>query len=221
MFETLPASRSKPAPVQGWTFGSIATHTILVGVAIALTQKAQDLASEPHVEPLFYVPVAVQPRPVSPENFVPPSLSDIPSPVIALPNLPQLPSATFDPKALGITRSEVGNAALTTPTPTAPTNGIYTQQFVDRTVVPRADNSSPAYPRQMRMANVEGEVLVRFVVDTSGRVEPGSIAILSASHLIFGDAVREWLRRTRYEPAQLRSQRVRQLVQQQIEFTLR
>src|SRR5436853_3386335 len=135
MFETLPASRSKAAPVQGWTFGSIGMHAMLVGVAIALTQKAQELESEPRVEPVFYVPVAVQPRPRSPENFAPPSLSNIPSPVIALPNVPELPSATFDPNALGITRSEIGNSSLTTVTPTAPTDGIYTQQFVDRTVV--------------------------------------------------------------------------------------
>ena len=220
MFETLPASRTKAAHAQRWTFGSIVAHAMLVGVAIALTQKAQELASEPRLKPVIYVPVTVPPRRSSAENFAPPTLSNMPSPVISLPNLPQLPNATFDPNALGITRTEVGTSTLTATTPT-PTNGIYTQQFVDRTVVPRADNSSPTYPRQMRLANVEGEVLVRFVVDTLGRVEPGSIAILSATHQLFGDAVREWLGRTRYEPAQLSGKPVRQLVQQQVGFTLR
>ena len=220
MFETLPASRTKAARVQGWTFGSIAMHAMLVGVSITLTQKAEQLVSEPRTEPVLYFPFNVQPPPLSPERFAPPTLSSIQSPVIALPNL-QIPTAAFDPNALGITRTEIGTSTLTSATPSAPANGIYSSQFVDRTVVPRPDNASPAYPRQLRLANVEGEVLVRFVVDTLGRVEAGSIAILSATHPFFGDAVRECLGRTRYEPAQLGSQRVRQLVQQQVGFTLR
>jgi hypothetical protein len=38
---------------------------------------------------------------------------------------------------------------------------------------------------------------------------------------VFGDAVRKWLLRTRYVPAATNGRRVRQLVQQQVAFTLR
>jgi len=221
MFETLPASRSKAVRAQGWTFGSVVMHAMLVGVAIALTQKAKEMTSDRRLEPVFYVPVPVQHEPPAPRAPQRPSFFNIPNPVIALPSLPQLPSETFDPNVLGIRPAEIGIGLPTTVSNAVPVNGIHTTDQVDRTVIPRAGNSFPVYPRQLRLANIEGEVLARLVVDAAGRVEPGSITILSATHPLFGDAVREWLCRTRYEPAQIRGQPVRQLVQQQIGFTIR
>jgi hypothetical protein len=64
-------------------------------------------------------------------------------------------------------------------------------------------------------------VLVQFVVDTNGRVELQSLEILRATHEMFAESVRRWLNGTRYSPAEIRGQHVRQLVQQQIGFTLR
>jgi len=63
-------------------------------------------------------------------------------------------------------------------------------------------------------------VLVRFVVDTAGRVEVPSIAILSASHALFGETVKQWLKQTRYSPAMANGTTVRQLVQQRVGFAL-
>jgi hypothetical protein len=68
---------------------------------------------------------------------------------------------------------------------------------------------------------VEGDVVARFVVDTLGRVEPGSIAILAATHALFAAEVRAWLSRTRYRPAEYEGRVVRQLVEQRIGFALR
>ena len=80
--------------------------------------------------------------------------------------------------------------------------------------------TAPTVPSTATSA-VEGEVLARFVVDTAGGVEAKSIEILQASHGLFGDAVTEWLRQTRYAPALVSGRPVRQLVQQSIGFTLR
>jgi TonB family protein len=100
-------------------------------------------------------------------------------------------------------------------------DSIYTGDAVERMVAPRHDNPRPDYPSQLRAAMVEGDVVVRFVVDTLGRVEPSSIVIVRATHPLFGDAVRRWLSRTRYAPAEVSGRRVRQLVQQPVGFTLR
>src|SRR5689334_20746817 len=102
MFETLPASRSKAVRVQGWTFGSVGMHAMLVGVASALTQKAKEMTSDRRLEPVFYLPVHVQHAPSTTAAPQRPNLYNIPNPVIALPSLPRLPSTTFDPNVLGI-----------------------------------------------------------------------------------------------------------------------
>lgn len=102
-----------------------------------------------------------------------------------------------------------------------PASGIYPGNAVDRAVVPRSDNGSPIYPALLRSAGIEGDVLVRFVVDSAGRVEPNSITLLDASHVAFGDAVSRWLQRARYLPAEVAGRPVRQLVEQRFGFTLR
>jgi protein TonB len=72
----------------------------------------------------------------------------------------------------------------------------------------------------LRSANVEGEVLAQFVVDTTGRVEPNSIKILKSSHDLFTNAVQQALRTARYYPAEIGGRKVKQLVQQPFNFTL-
>ncbi len=100
-------------------------------------------------------------------------------------------------------------------------DGVYTDFTVDRPVAPRADNGSPIYPAILRSAGIEGDVAVRFVVDSTGRVETSSIAILEESQAAFGEAVRRWLLRARYQPAEVSGLPVRQLVEQRFGFTLR
>jgi TonB family protein len=101
-----------------------------------------------------------------------------------------------------------------------PGGSVHSAGVVDRQVAPDPRNGRPRYPDAMRAASVAGEVVARFVVDTTGVVEPSSITILVATHALFGDAVRRWLPQTRYTPAEYAGRRVRQLVEQRMEFTL-
>lgn len=79
-------------------------------------------------------------------------------------------------------------------------------------MVPLRNQPAPRYPESLRQAGVEGKVLARFIVDTLGRVEPGSIVLLESSHALFAEAVRDALVRQRYAPAESGGRRVRQLV---------
>ena len=72
----------------------------------------------------------------------------------------------------------------------------------------------------LRSANVEGEVLVQFVVDTTGRVERGSIKILKSSHDLFTNSVQSALGGMRFYPAEVGGRKVKQLVQQPFVFNL-
>jgi hypothetical protein len=57
-------------------------------------------------------------------------------------------------------------------------------------------------------------------VGTNGRVEPGSIRVLSSPHKQFSDAVRDALLNAKYRPAQAGGHAVRQLVEQSFSFRL-
>jgi protein TonB len=95
----------------------------------------------------------------------------------------------------------------------------YSENQVDRAVqVTRA--AQPRYPDALRSVNVTGEVVASYIVDARGRVEPGSIKIISASHKLFADAVRAALLNARYRPAEVNGTPVRQLVEQPFIFKL-
>lgn len=74
------------------------------------------------------------------------------------------------------------------------------------------------YPRNLRDAGIEGRVVVQFVVNQRGRVEPGTIKIMSTSEKEFADATREALEEFRFRPGKVQGQSVRQIVQIPIEW---
>lgn len=59
------------------------------------------------------------------------------------------------------------------------------------------------YPRMLVDMQVGGTVLAEFVVDTSGRVDPGSVRILSSPHPLLEAATRTALGRFRFEPGRM------------------
>jgi protein TonB len=95
----------------------------------------------------------------------------------------------------------------------------YDENQVDRAVqVSRP--ATPRYPDALKSVGVQGAVLMRFIVDAEGRVEPGSIDVISTSHKLFADAVRAALLNTRYRPAEAGGHAVRQMVEQTFTFRL-
>jgi TonB family protein len=98
-------------------------------------------------------------------------------------------------------------------------NKAYSENQVERAVVATRP-AQPRYPDALKSVNVTGEVVASYIVDARGRVEPGSIKILSATHKLFGDAVRRALLDARFRPAQVGGQSVRQLVEQPFIFKL-
>lgn len=91
---------------------------------------------------------------------------------------------------------------------------------VEEQVVPSRRNPAPAYPSMERAAGITGEVVARFVVDTTGRVEQGSAEVLSETSPSFGAAVLNVLPRYRFTPARVQGRAVRQLVEQRFVFRL-
>jgi protein TonB len=87
------------------------------------------------------------------------------------------------------------------------------------TMVPNTCQA-PQYPLQLRQARVEGRVLLRFIVDASGRVEPGSMSVVSATHSRFEAPARQAMTTCRFRPAKFNDRAVRVTVVAPVDFRL-
>ena len=91
---------------------------------------------------------------------------------------------------------------------------------VDQPARALGGNPVPEYPRVIRIANIEGTVLVQFVIDTTGRADLRSFRAITSPHTLFADAVRDAVARMRFQPARVGEHPVRVLVQQSFAFRL-
>ena len=96
-------------------------------------------------------------------------------------------------------------------------HGPYMEFQVEK-AVERIGGDSPVYPEFLKSSGVEGQVLAQFVVNESGRYEPGSLKILSSSNPAFTAAVKDALPRIKFSAAQIGGKKVQQLVQMPFQF---
>jgi periplasmic protein TonB len=98
-------------------------------------------------------------------------------------------------------------------------HGPYMESQVEKPVA-KIGGEAPEYPSILRSSGVEGEVLAQFVVNESGRYEPGTLKILNSSNSAFTAAVKDALPRMRFSAAQIGGRKVQQLVQMPFQFHL-
>jgi periplasmic protein TonB len=78
----------------------------------------------------------------------------------------------------------------------------------------------PRYPEPLRSAGIDGRVVIQFVVDTLGAIEPASVKVIHSSHDLFTRSVEAVLPRYRFAPSEVNGRRVRALAQMPFEFHL-
>lgn len=96
-------------------------------------------------------------------------------------------------------------------------HGPYMEFQVEKPVE-KIGGEAPTYPQSLKDAGVEGQVLAQFVVNESGRYEPGTLKILQSSNSAFTAAVKDALPRMRFSAAQIGGTKVQQLVQMPFQF---
>jgi len=96
----------------------------------------------------------------------------------------------------------------------------YFEFQVEKQVAPAPGNPSPRYPDMLRSANVEGEVLAQFVVDTTGKADMSTFKVLKETHALFTQAVKTALPQMRFYAAEVGGKKVKQLVQMPFQFNL-
>ncbi len=74
------------------------------------------------------------------------------------------------------------------------------------------------YPAALREAGIGGFVIIEFVIETTGRVNPSSIRIVRSSNAAFEGPATDVIRKSLFRPGRVRGIAVRVLVRQQIDF---
>lgn len=100
----------------------------------------------------------------------------------------------------------------------APLGRVYRMVEVDSVALRDTASVAPEYPESLQRRGIEGWVVARFVVDTSGAVIPRSVQIVSSTSSDFTKAVTTALPQMRYRPAVRRGRVVRQEVEQEFRF---
>jgi hypothetical protein len=92
------------------------------------------------------------------------------------------------------------------------TSPIYGQEAVNEKALALPSGRPPRAPQEILNAPRRHEARAEAVVDTSGRVEPCSIRLVSATNQAWGEAVMRWARGARYQPARVGGRPVRSRV---------
>jgi periplasmic protein TonB len=235
MFDNLIESKAKKQRNTGGTIFSIVFHTIIGIAAVYGTVQAKQELEKPRAERVEFIEVKKdEPPPPKVEQPPPPDITVAPPPPkgfqiltapIKIPDvLPDIDlskrvtdEADFSGRGVagGIAKGVVGG----TPQPYNPEQTYFDFQ-VEKQVQAVPGTVSPRYPDMLRNAGVEGDVLVQFVVDTSGRADMSTFRVLRATHDLFANAVRQDMPRFRFYPAEVGGRKVRQHVQMPIVFSL-
>ena len=206
------------------TLVSIVGHAIALSGAVAAARPVLK-ADDPKTVITWHPPA---PRPPACTDCASRARTGGSAPTAALPSLPDgtvgdiqvdLPGNVTSPLDGVMISSEEWRRAPAGEGPGAAETGA--RAVVDRQVVPFATNPAPRYPAELRAARIEGKLIARFVVDTTGRVRMESVIVDGSPHPAFGSAVVEALRHARFQPAEYRGRKVPQLVSQPFVFVLR
>ena len=227
MFNNLLESKAKKQKSPGGVAVSVIAHVIIIALAIQATLNAGQKKDKIE-EKVDFVEVKKDEPP--PPKEKPPEVQVAPPPkgfqtLTAPVNIPDvLPDIDLTKKVTneadftgkgsqgGRDKGVVGAAPVE--------NQTYFEYQVEKPVMAVPGSPSPRYPDILKSAGVEGEVVVAFVVDTTGRADINSLKILKSTHELFAAAVRTALPQMRFLPAEVGGKKVKQLVQQPFAFNI-
>ena len=235
MLNQLIESKPRRQKMAGGTLFSIVFHGGLIAAAVIVTARAGIADDKTKNEKVQFVemkkePPKPKPKEPPPPKEKPPEVQVAPPPkgfqtLTAPVNIPDvLPDidltkkvtneADFTGKGVagGRDKGIVGAAPVE--------NQTYFEYQVEKPVMQAPGSPSPRYPDILKSAGVEGEVVVSFTVDTTGRVIMSTLNILKSTHELFAAAVRTALPTMRFLPAEVGGKKVKQLVQQPFVFNI-
>jgi protein TonB len=206
----------------GVGFASFAIHTAIVtGIAYATLHAApRDDRVRLDTTVVLLVPQEQQ-KPAEPppvqlvdavkgfQTVVVPAQIPTPIPPIDL-------QQRFDPRDYSGSGIEGGRA-----------NGIVvggTEVYAEAIVEERPELLSappPVYPPLLRQAGIQGRVVLRAIVDTTGRVEPTSVRIVQSPSSAFEQPTKDWVLKALFRPARMHGRAVRVFINLPVDYSLK
>jgi TonB family protein len=97
---------------------------------------------------------------------------------------------------------------------------LYEAGLADQRFSPAELVATPVFehPRLLREAGIAGRVVLRFIIDTTGQVEPTSIEVLEKTHEAYATAACTGVLSARFRPAHFGDRTVRQLTRWPVNF---
>jgi protein TonB len=234
MLRVLLESRARRQRRVGGMALSIAAHLAIIGAVTATTVHATRPSRDPIVS-VHLVPPAHPAPPSELEHRSRASAHAAPrgEPTIVVDQIhisadvpPTLPPVDALPGPLP--NSEMTGPGTPTGSATGPRSIVDGETASDDTdwrgselLMRIVTSATPRYPEPLRQAGLDGRVLVRFVVDTVGRIDMNSVQVLESTHDLFTRSVRDVLGGFRFRPAEVRGNRVRAMAEMPFEFRIR
>jgi protein TonB len=235
MLRVLLESRAHRQRRFGGMVLSIATHLAIIGAVTATTVHATRPSRE-EIVPVHLAPPA-HPAPPTRTEHAARTSAHAASPsertiVVEQIHISTVIQTTLPP--IDLSRSTPDDETIGRATGTGTGTGTGPRSIIDGDATP--DNTdwrgndllmrivtpaTPRYPELLRQAGIDGRVLVRFVVDTVGKIDMNSVQVLESTHDLFTRAVRDILGGFRFRPAEARGHRVRAMAEMPFEFHIR
>jgi protein TonB len=234
MFDTLIQSGAVPTRHPGGSIASVIIHAVVITSAVALTARESTRPMRPDdlvktvvfdIAPRRHVVQPTEARPAGPAVAAAPRALTLETPTIIPVGIPPIDLGRAP------TPVDFGARRLTGATilcdhdcgspPSLTADGAATWNAADVMMRLEGDPVPPRYPEALRRAGIEGSVVVKFRVDTLGRVDMASVEVLRSTHGAFADAVRESLGRLRFTPSLSGDRKVPALAIMPFHFTLR
>ena len=224
MFSNLIESKPVKQRSVSTTILSVIVHAAILAAAVVATLNAgQKLKEAVKAEDVKFAEVkkAVQPDkpPDAPVAPPPPKGFQVLSAPINIPDkIPDVDLSKSVTDENDFTGKGVAGGNSRGAQGGSPTDQPLFEFQVEKPALARDGNPPPKYPSMLEAAQVEGEVLVQFVVDTAGRAEMGTFKVLKASNELFASEVRRVLPFYRFYAAEAGGHKVKQYVQLPIRF---
>jgi TonB family protein len=247
MFEVLLASAQPRTVKPGRLLGSFQTHVLTIGLIADASRTAAENRLMGAADPVlilmrdatFAVREPEKPAPSKREvtkpkpktNFMAPAPKGFQT-VVAPRDIPFIPpidlnEKPFDPRDYtgrgveGGTADGIfgGGGIVATDARGRPIYAANTDdwRFQQAALV---SQPQPRYPAGAASLGLSGRVLLRFVIDTTGRVDKRSIQLVENTDEIFVSPAREAVARAVFRPARMSGHAVRQLAEQSVRFVV-
>jgi len=213
--------RANTRKVLGVGFVSLTLHTAVIAGAVYATLHAGRPDSTVRMDTTVVL-LAPQRDQKPPEQQ--PTQLDVPlkgfQTVAVVPDVPTtIPPVDltqhFDPKDYSGTGVEGGKANGLVPGE----NQVYAEAVVEEKPA-LLSGPPPLYPNLLRQAGIQGRVVLRAIIDTTGRAEPSSVTVVKSPNPGFDEPTRQWALKALFRPARLHGRAVRAYVNLPFDYSL-